>query len=100
MNFSRRRFCFSVLAITLINYSNGAPTAKQWQALNETVNGRLQPGVPLAKSCYSLFNLTAVVPDLFECTAVQQNYETNAFISGQYGGFMNVNISIPLSYQS
>jgi hypothetical protein len=86
-------FRFSFLAFTLMSGSEGAATADQWQSLNQTVNGRLNYGIPLAQSCYSTFNLTLLtdaVPNLVECTQVQQGYETNAFISGNFGGFMNV----------
>jgi hypothetical protein len=86
-------FRFSFLAFTLICSSEGVATADQWKSLNETVNGRLNFGIPLAQSCYSTSNLTLLtdaVPNLVECTQVQQGYETNAFISGNFGGFMNV----------
>lgn len=91
-------FLFSSLAFTLLGQSEAAATADQWKSLNQTVNGRLNFGVPLAQSCYSTFNLTLVtdaVPNLAQCTQVQQGYDTNNFISSKYGGFMNVRSLLP-----
>ncbi|TVY40181.1 FAD-linked oxidoreductase [Lachnellula occidentalis] len=81
-----------LFALSLVTRSKAAtPTAAQWAALNQTVNGRLHAGVPLAQSCYSSYNGTATTPDAAVCSAVQTNYTANNYISGHYGGFMNTN---------
>ncbi|TVY32503.1 FAD-linked oxidoreductase, partial [Lachnellula subtilissima] len=81
-----------LFAFSLVTRSQAAtPTPAQWAALNQTVNGRLFAGVPLAQSCYSSYNGTATTPDAAACSAVQSNYTANNYISDHYGGFMNTN---------
>lgn len=86
-----RLFCGLLFAFFLVARSKAAtPTAAQWAALNQTVNGRLFAGVPLAQSCYSSYNGNATTPDAAVCSAVQANYTGSNYISDNYSGFMNV----------
>lgn len=78
----------SALAISSI-------TPAQWAALNQSVNGRLHGGQPLAEPCYSFYNGTATTPNRAQCSNIQANYETDTFVASNFGGYMNVSLSLP-----
>ncbi|KAF8868758.1 hypothetical protein CPB84DRAFT_1755767 [Gymnopilus junonius] len=63
-------------------------TSPAWNALNSTVGGRLQVGVPLAQPCFSLLNGGAPnVPNPTECSDIQTNYENHIFRSDHFGAY-------------
>ncbi|KAJ7211368.1 FAD-binding domain-containing protein [Mycena pura] len=59
-----------------------------WDALNSSIGGRLQAGVPLARPCFALAD-TAGVADAAECAAVRQGWANSLFLVDQFGAYMN-----------
>ncbi|KAF9532780.1 hypothetical protein CPB83DRAFT_890460 [Crepidotus variabilis] len=60
-------------------------------SFNSSVNGRLYPGIPWAKPCFSLYNDRSSTPDQAACSVVQKNY-FNAHIarSDAFGAYENL----------
>jgi hypothetical protein len=58
---------------------------------NQSVDGRVVLGRPLAAPCYSNYNGTKVTPDRSKCSAVQAGYDNSTFIAGYFGGYQNTN---------
>jgi hypothetical protein len=65
--------------------------APNYAALNTTLGGTLQKGVPLAEPCYSTYAGTKVTPNAAQCSSVQTNYEQELFIEANFGGYENAN---------
>ena len=91
-------FClaaFSFLATAVVlekkeTASFESVTPAQWAALNKAVGGRLHPGMPLAKPCYSFYHGKFSKPDLEQCNATQTGYTDEIYVINQFGGYMNV----------
>lgn len=68
-----------------------------WDALNQSVNGNLAIGRPLALPCYLRYSngSTTVVqtPDAATCTTIQQNKNDPVFISDHFGGYISYNFA-------
>ncbi|KAF8163701.1 hypothetical protein B0H34DRAFT_672644 [Crassisporium funariophilum] len=66
------------LALFLGSYFRGASVhavnGSDWVRLNATLGGRLLPGEPWSKPCFTRYNGIAVEPDPERCTYVQANY--------------------------
>ncbi|KAH9484479.1 FAD-linked oxidoreductase [Psilocybe cubensis] len=84
-----------------------APTATEWSALNETVEGRLYHGQPWAKSCFSTYNGNIVQRNEDECKYVQENFFNShvnrshafgAYSATQYEGCMATGESCVLDW--
>lgn len=58
--------------------------------LNETVNGRLYEGIPLALPCFQRYGNAAVLPNEAECNAIEAGYTTSTFRASAFGAFMEV----------
>jgi hypothetical protein len=65
--------------------------APNYAALNTTLGGTLQKGVPLAEPCYSNYAGTKVTPNAAQCSTVETNYEQELFIEQNFGGYENAN---------
>ncbi|KAA1474685.1 FAD-binding domain-containing protein [Dentipellis sp. KUC8613] len=61
-----------------------SPSASQWQALSQQVDGRLYQSSPLAAPCFKDFSST-------ECQAIQKGYANDTFRSDSFGAYVNVN---------
>jgi hypothetical protein len=68
-----------------------AARAPNYAALNTTLGGTLQKGVPLAEPCYSIYAGTKVTPNAAQCSTVRANYEQELFIESNFGGYENAN---------
>ncbi|KIK56952.1 hypothetical protein GYMLUDRAFT_1012473 [Collybiopsis luxurians FD-317 M1] len=64
-------------------------TISDWNALNNTVGGRLFTAIPFSSSCFSEVNGHSVTPDQEQCDIIQQNYSNATFRSSQFNNFMN-----------
>lgn len=52
-------------------------TSINWSSLNKTLNGRLQVGIPFARSCFSTVGADVLGSfSTAECAQVQANYAT------------------------
>lgn len=60
-----------------------APGVDDWNALNQTVHGRLFKGIPMAKPCYPGGSFV-------QCAGVQFDYNNNENIPNYFGGYENV----------
>ncbi len=65
--------------------------APNYAALNTTLKGTLQKGVPLAEPCYSNYAGTKVTPNAAQCSTVQTDYEKELFIEQNFAGYENAN---------
>lgn len=63
--------------------------ASAWTALGTQVGGRLQPGYPWARPCYTLASPgTQGGVDAAACLAVQNNYTSELGIVENFGGYL------------
>lgn len=69
-------------------HSATVPTTYEWNALNETVGGRLFTAKPFALPCFPDFDGHSVTPNEAGCDVVQENYLNNTFRSSRFNTFM------------
>ncbi|KAE9397912.1 FAD-binding domain-containing protein [Gymnopus androsaceus JB14] len=71
--------------------SEGAyPSSEAWVALNTSVDGRLQPGIPFARPCFPLAsNETKGHFSPSDCNIVEADYLNHLSISNTVGGYIN-----------
>ncbi|KAF8967507.1 FAD-binding domain-containing protein [Flammula alnicola] len=63
-------------------------TSQDWTALNNTVGGRLQNGVPFSQPCFSFREGGALnTPDPVQCAEIQSRYEDHVFRSDAFGAY-------------
>ncbi|KAJ7728408.1 FAD-binding domain-containing protein [Mycena maculata] len=60
----------------------------QWAALNNSIGGRLNVGIPLARPCFALAD-TAGSINATECAAVRAGWTNSLFLVEQFGAYMN-----------
>ncbi|PPR04848.1 hypothetical protein CVT24_007236 [Panaeolus cyanescens] len=65
-----------------------AVTSSDWNALNQTVGGRLQLGSPFAKPCFSLgTGGSSLTPDPTACNEIQTRAEDHVFRTQHFGAY-------------
>lgn len=73
-----------------------------WSALNQSVNGKLQVGRPLALPCYSRYTSelktgdtdnVLMTPEMSVCETIQSNKNDPVFIGDNFGGYMSYNFA-------
>ena len=70
----------------------------EWTALNTAVEGRLYPGIPLARPCFSSYNgvQTPVTPaQTAECAEVRTNYRNRVYRTSKFSNFMFTEYVLP-----
>jgi len=68
--------------------SSKSPSPQDWANLKSQVGGRLYPGVPWPKPCFSNYNGLSTQPDETQCQYVQQNYFNSHLNRSQaFGGY-------------
>ncbi|EMD34723.1 hypothetical protein CERSUDRAFT_116916 [Gelatoporia subvermispora B] len=67
---------------------SGQASLAQWHSLNQTVGGRLQPGVPVSSPCFSILNGQDAPPNPTACAAIQENYTNPVFRQEMFGAYM------------
>ncbi|KAI9656054.1 MAG: hypothetical protein M1821_005115 [Bathelium mastoideum] len=66
-------------------------TGAQWQALNQSVDGRLHAGYPWARPCYTSYDGNASDPNSLQCSTIQATYTNETVIANYFGGYQNAN---------
>ncbi|KAK0210213.1 FAD-binding domain-containing protein [Desarmillaria ectypa] len=82
--FSRHLFVSSVFYWPIF----AVPTAKDWQNLADSLDGRLHTASPFASSCFSTVNGVSSTPNETECTQVQANYASATVRSSHFSAYM------------
>ncbi|KAJ7590268.1 FAD-binding domain-containing protein [Mycena floridula] len=80
------------LALTNLVWNAISPSISNtsWVTLNETLNGRLQIGEPIARPCYThTANDVTTFADEVACSHVQSQYGNQAWLIEQFGSFIN-----------
>ncbi|KIK56944.1 hypothetical protein GYMLUDRAFT_229963 [Collybiopsis luxurians FD-317 M1] len=77
------------LALAVPTVYATVPTISDWNALNNTVGGRLFTAIPFASSCFSEVDGRTVTPLQEQCDIIQQHYSNATFRSSQFNNFMN-----------
>lgn len=72
--------------------------ASAWTALGTQVGGRLQPGYPMGRPCFTLASPgTQGSLDPVACLAVQQNYTSELGIVEYFGGYLTAQWPSPFT---
>lgn len=66
-----------------------------WDAFNATVSGRLHNGEPMMAPCYLDYDGTFQIPNIVECSNLQNNRSDTVLVSDHFGGYINVGLYVP-----
>jgi hypothetical protein len=88
------QWLFLTLVIVLFQPTLGQPTQSNYKSLNQTLQGKLSAGIPLAEPCYSNYNGQRVTPNPSLCSTIEANYTNETFIAANFGGYENTNWGI------
>ncbi|KAL2828516.1 hypothetical protein BDW59DRAFT_178861 [Aspergillus cavernicola] len=62
-----------------------------WEALNASVSGRLNNGIPMLAPCYDVYNGEEQVLNIEECNLLQEHRSDHLFVSDRFGGYQESN---------
>ena len=65
----------AILTISASGQAFAAASARDWQALNVEVGGRLLKGVPFSSPCFSNLDGLAVTPNIAACDSARAGYD-------------------------
>ncbi|KAF7360418.1 FAD-binding domain-containing protein [Mycena venus] len=72
-------------------YGPADVSPEQWKALNASVGGRLNVGIPVARPCFTEAGTgVAGSTNAIECAAVRQGWGNSLFFVEQFGAYQNV----------
>lgn len=61
-----------------------------WNAFNATVSGHLHNGEPMMAPCYTDYDGVLKIPDVAECSILQNERSDTVSVSDYFGGYINV----------
>ncbi|KAI1174422.1 putative isoamyl alcohol oxidase [Nemania sp. FL0916] len=74
-------------ALALAASVHGAPSNKDWDRLNTTLDGRLRTVTPFSLPCFTKYNGRIVPADPQQCSVVQDNYLSPKYRVDQFEAF-------------
>lgn len=87
----------SVPLVSLLAEAGASYSSQPWQALNATVEGRLQASAPIALPCFTSYGGLISPLDDARCTTVRTDWKTGALRTNFPGSFMNLQSEACLS---
>ena len=89
MSFFSAKYTAILVTISVFVSNEKVYSQNIWSALNQSVSGRLHAATPLASPCFSIYNGQRVAVDAGACSNIQSNYNSAAFRSNFFSGYVN-----------